>query len=139
MTEIAMVPTEGVSKLWPSVEGMISRSLERMPGRYHVIDFYVRAWQGEVALWVAFEKENIEIKGAWMTRIYEVPMGKIMAIEWLGGADIHSWEEKAIETMEEYARTVGCSRMEASGREGWTPFAKKHGFEKRAVIYDKEL
>lgn len=139
MIEVAMIPNEGVDKIWPKAEPLIAKSLAYMPGRYETVDFYADILSGAKALWIAFESDTSEIKAAWMTSIRKLPLSTVLSVEWLGGDDLEGWADKAFEVMEDYGRTTKCNRIEAIGRAGWSLHAKKHGMEKCAVVYDKEL
>ena len=137
MTEVTLIPREHVKSMWGKVSGLIEKAIAHSPGRYDIVDLYERSLKNELVLWIAFDDTGI--KAAWFTRAYTVPLGLVMSIEWLGGEDIDQWEEKAISIVESYARDNGCTRLEMTGREGWKPFAVKHGFSKLAVVYEKEL
>lgn len=137
MKEISIVPSDGVNGLWQTVEPMIARALARAPGRWDTIDILVELLAGRQQLWIVIE-ETI-ICAAYTTRISEVPGGRILTVEWLGGDGMFEWIDEAIETTEAFAKDMKCKKIEAHGRKGWKQTLADHGWDEVAVTYEKDL
>jgi hypothetical protein len=133
---ITMVPREEVQNVWATVAPMLKKALDRAPGRYAPEDIFIALLKGHQTLWVYADGE---IKAAWTTRVYDVPLGRVMAFEWIGGEEVNEWVEEAISIGERYAKDMGCTRIEGHGREGWFRFLQRQGWQRLASSFEKEL
>ena len=135
--EITVIPKEGISKFWSTVEPMIKSALDRAPGRWQAVDVLIELMADRQVLWGVIEEDKIV--AAYTTRVSDVPAGRICTVEWLGGERMYEWIDDAVEMTEAYARDMKCTRIEAHGRKGWKKFLNDHGWKELAVTYDKDL
>lgn len=136
--EISLVPTEHVKFVWPEVEPLLVKALERTPGRFTGDDLLLLLSERAQDLWIAFEP-NGDILSAFTTRLYDVSSGRVCSIEWVGGGDLSKWIDQAIDTLERYAKDLGCTIIEGHGRTGWLKLLENHGWTKFSVSYQKVL
>lgn len=139
---ISLVPKEEVTKIWPQVEPYIKAALDVFPNRYEPPDVFIEILIGEQTLWLAFEKEDtgeIHILGCWTLRILDYPQTKSCLIEWVGGENIDEWFVDGMKYIEDYAKDMGCSMIEANGRIGWKPRVEKMGWTMRSARYEINL
>lgn len=136
---LTLVPDEQVNAIWRTVEPLIQSALDTAPGRYEPVDILVSILKNEKVLWVAFEEESKEIVAACVTYIYNVPLGRVMQIEWVAGSNMAEWQDHIDSTMEEYAKDFGCTKIECHGRDGWWPLLKNSGWHKASVSFEKDL
>lgn len=134
--KISSVPKEYIQDIWPMVGKHLQKAIDKNPGLYTVDMLYADLINGAQLLWVAID--DGAIKMAATTRIVVFPSGSMMIAEWLGGDEMESWLENALETIESYANDMGCRRMEVYGRKGWKVL-KQYGWNDAAVVYRKDL
>lgn len=135
---ISAVPIEHILEVWPTVEPMIQGALDRAPGRFKSADIFLLLRSGYQTLWIAVDEPK-EILAAFVTRVYDLPQGRITSIDWAGGRDHERWVERFDEVITKYAKDNGSNIVEYSGRPGWGKYLKKSGWENTAVIYEKAL
>lgn len=134
--KISSVPVEAVDSVWPMVEPMLQRALDKNPGLYTARDLKKDLVEGAQVLWVIFADGNID--AAFTSRVVQYPVSRMLVVEYLGGDHMVDWLEHGLEILESYANDMGCTRMEVYGRKGWK-ILKKYGWQDAAVIYRKEL
>ena len=93
---------------------------------------YPLAWccneisEGRAQLWLVWK--DTKLTAAVMTTINHYPSGqKYMEVFLMGGWKMALWAEKALDSVLQYARLVGCQVCAAGGRLGWNRIAKKYG------------
>lgn len=113
------VPAAAVVKVWPHVEAHVDRALRHANGCYLAADLRDACTRTELQLWLAADTETGEIVAAVLTRIAVYPRRKSLAVPWVGGRRMKEWLPQMSETLEAFARHVGCDFMEGAARRGW--------------------
>lgn len=137
MIEITTVPAEYVHLVWPTAGPMLERALARAPGRYAGGDIYELLVKGGSTLWLVFDDAGII--AACATRLYDIPLGRILCVEWLGGGRLREWVGHLVPLLERYAKDLSCTKIEAHGRKGWKRILEEHGWRQFSVSYEKDL
>ena len=134
MIEIACVPPDKVSQVWPRVSGLIFIAMKRgdlaafAPVEQSVMN-------GMAQLWLAVENRN-DIIAAAVTELHATEWRKVCVIVACGGKDMTRWIE-LIEEIEKFAQAEGCSRTRIVGRKGWERVLP--GYRTRRIVLDKDL
>ncbi len=134
---ISLIPQDHVNNVWSEVGPIIQKAVDQSPGRFDVVDILTEAMLGNVQLWIGFNEDDRKIHSAGITRIYEVPLARVLSIQWLAGSDLQQWIDEAIQTTESFARDQGCTRIEIIGREAWGRIMKD--YHKLHTTFEKEL
>lgn len=130
------VPSIGVEKTWPLVEPLIAPSLKYANGCFLPVDLRDACGRAEMQLWVVVDDEKREIIAACVTRISVYPRRKALSVAFIGGRRMKDWRSMLSETIEDFARHVGCSFMEGGARPGWVRAA---GYKDIGVMLAKDL
>jgi len=136
---VTLVPKEGLRAVWPIVEPMFKRVLDRTPGRFLPVDILVEILKEQRSLWVYYDDETKNIEATFTTKIYDVPLGKICCFEWGAGKNVEEWVHESLDLIEQYARENGCTRLEGHGRRGWKDWLFEHGWKELSTSFEKEL
>lgn len=74
-----------------------------------------------------------------VTEVYKLPQFKMLNLFFVVGESMHVWMDEALETLEKYALSIGCDRIQANGRKGWLKHMQKCGFEDKQILFRKVL
>ena len=82
-------------------------------------------------------KDGTEIRAVALTRIAggEYP---ICEITHLTGSGLREWQD-AFNEIEQWARSIGCTRIKALARPGYERVGRRYGLKKTHVLLEKEL
>ena len=135
---ITIVPTEYVHLEWNKVAPLIQKAIDITPGRIAASDIYIMLLAGEILLWEITDKDN-KVIAALTSKVFDLPRGRICCAEWCGGSDMEDWIDELIVKIESYAKDMGCTIIEAHGRQGWKKKLEPHGWRQFQVSYEKHL
>lgn len=136
---VSAVPAEHVSSVWQRVSSLLAPGMYRLGGRYDLDDVLRDLQHHQTSLWIAFDSTTRVIEGAAVVRIADYPKRRLARIEIVGGKRLRKWADSILQAIEAYARDVGCSGVEASGRLGWERFSAPRGFKAAAVFIEKDF
>lgn len=102
-------------EMWPHVEVALASAVTRC-GDWTLQEIYDAISAGSMLLWVLWTGEKLS--AAAVTRLSEVPRGKVCTVIACGGKSAGSWQA-AIAPIEAYAAQEGCSAMRIYGRVAW--------------------
>lgn len=140
MISCTMVPREqAVIELYlnyPYVKSFIDRT----GGRVDFSDFEKMAEQGKMSVWLAYddEGERIGIMGVVIEDMAHVRVARIQFTAGKVGRGIE-WLQSMFELIEDYARDLGCHKMEGIGRPGWRRLNHFGGWKEVGVMSEKDL
>lgn len=98
---------------------------------------YNNAISGNMQVWLIGPKDKIVVVA--FTHILNFPAARILEVIWLGGQGALDGLDVMDSTISEFARVQGCSRIDITGRRGWLPEAKRHGFREVATIFSRPV
>jgi hypothetical protein len=129
---ITLVPKEHVSSIWKQVAPEIEKALQRGEGRYDIVDVYEDILTGAQTLWLAVDKIDgkPEIVGVCTVRIVKYPKFRACRLENVAGENFDTWMNEGLRIIGDYAKELGCDRLEAEGRYGWERKLEKAGWKK---------
>lgn len=79
---------------------------------------------------------NGDLSGFFISKIAEVPQGKMLYGGWVGGKNVYEWIDESMDKLEERARDNDCMAISFVGRKGWRKIAK---FDHEGFYYYKNL
>lgn len=135
---VSLVPKTEIGKLWPEINAMLQRAIDKDPTKYDTIDIFEELLTNKQTLWIAFNEEN-EIKAAYTVRIVDYPKNRFLHVEFAAGDDVDEWLPLFYETFCKYAKDMGCSHVETYGRLGWGPRLEALGAKKVSMTYRVDL
>lgn len=121
-----------IGDLWPLLEKIAARSR----GKVLPNDILRAIEAGEWQLWGWFDEDRLV--GALLTRIVVYPQLKVLEFVGLAGRDRDEWMGH-LGIVEGWARSRGCARAEAEGRDGWVPVMAPRGYVKDRVVIAKDF
>lgn len=99
-------------------------------------DIKARLIDRDMQLWGV--RKGTETLGAVVTETYDTAAGRVCAIPITGGDRLAEWLH-LLPVIEEWAKRVGCVRIEATGRSGWERALRRQGYRAITTQVGKEL
>ena len=119
-TNIFPIGQNYVLRVWPHVEGLLSRVVKPESG--HTLDSLLTALQLErFNLWVIGEYQGVAV-----TKVENRPAQRVLWIQFIAGDHMKGWLDDFVEFMENYAHDSKCAAIEFSGRKGWNKIGERH-------------
>lgn len=119
--------------LWDWVEPLIARVIEQDDVGYSTEDILTKIQMRQMQLWVAPER------AAMVTQVLVYPKYKTLLVVALGGDGMADWLDDVIETLDGFAKHMGCKYVEERGRSGWERTLSKYGYRKAYVVLRKTV
>jgi len=133
--KLVQVAPRDMAKVADKVKPLLQSSVERSGGRLSVDYLLDSLRAGASQLWLATADGRIEM--ALVTYVTKYPTGLTSCqILVLAGERLDLWLQ-CEPLIEKWARSCGCTKIEACGRLGWERIARH--YRKRYVILDREL
>ena len=120
--------------IWEFVEPLVEKACQRSGGRLSADWVYARLARGLMQLWLG--TGNSEISVLVLTEITQYDKSRALSIVAVTGRDRGGWLEN-IEALKAYAKSMGCSHIEAWARPGWERVLKD--WKKTHVLLEIEL
>jgi len=118
--EVLLVKPEFIPDIWFKVKPLIDQALDHSIGELHSSDIMKMLLNEEEFLWVGME--DGDIKSVLVSEIINYPRKRILRIIiWTVDqeSDFDTWI-KYLYKIEDFARTIECSHLEAWARKGLT-------------------
>ena len=127
------VPPDKVGQVWPHVSRMVQRAFDKTD--YGTFGEVAEAlFDGRARLWVVWREP--EIIAAVVTQIRPTTYSKVCYLCAAGGESREEWTHM-MANIEEYARDMGCNKIRATGRKGWTRILP--GFREKLIVFEKDI
>lgn len=139
--EFALVPYGHISYVIPTLIKYLEKSEYWTNGRAEVDDIVKFVLTGQMQLWLVFNPEDKAAYGYVITEIKQYPQKKMLTVQYCAGESNHMRYvgDKIFEILDRYSVDAGCTGIEFFGRPGWSPYAKKHGYTTKTVVYEKNF
>jgi hypothetical protein len=123
MVKIFCIPRADITDLWQRIFVWLDRAYAEMD---IPMPPTLRAdlLSGDKQLWIAWGEEA-KILCAVVTRLAKMRSGLYCEVVAAGGAEVERWIH-GIATIEEWAKTEGCSRVTVQGRPGWAKLLPRY-------------
>ena len=136
--KVAPLTIEWAARVWPQLEGHIGRALRRggLEKAYQPCDVLADALLGACLIWAVTREQKIV--AAIVTRRVDYRRCSTLFVSLIGGAEMKGWRPLAEETIETYAKNLGCVALEGGNRRGWArwPGWKVTGFTMQKDLRD---
>lgn len=101
------------------------------------VDSYkARCLERSAQLWLISDQN--QVVGCGITEIYPTPKGMTCAVPVIGAVSMEH-VVPLFETIEQWARSEGCVRLEGFGRQGWVRALKPFGWKPLSVVVEKDI
>lgn len=87
-------------------------------------------------VWTA--EQDDEILSVFLTQVTDHPKRKVCSIIICTGHDFQQWVQFT-KTIEEWAKSNGCTHMKHDARKGWERILKPYGYQSTHVVLEKAL
>lgn len=136
--QIGVVSSETLDIIWPKVVSHIAAAIARTDGRFTLDGTLGRIRDGRWLLFIAFD-ETGKVLGSVTIEVLKYDAFNVAWVGFIGGEQIHLWQDKMEGALEEFAKINDCKVIEGSGRFGWEKFLSKYGHGKRDLVVSKRL
>lgn len=130
---VALVPTEAVEDLWPTVAPLLAPAMEYAGGRIDLDSVHEWLLDRRYLLWIAYPEDKV-IRAAFATREARYPRRSMLVVEIAGGTAMRRWVSEATKVFRSFARDVGLDGVEMFGRHGWAGALKPYGWTETTVL-----
>lgn len=135
MTPIC-VPPAMIPDLWAVIQAIIEPAFEDNRGDDDAKIIYQDLCSGFSLLWLAWNAERMSVMGAVVTKLLDVPRGKVCRITACGGREMDRWKD-GLADIESYAKAEGCRFMRFEGRKGFERLFPE--YRQPWIVLEKEL
>lgn len=132
---LAIEPEE-LGNVWSLIEPLVLKTIDGMNGRHTLQSLLAEVMEHDLALW-AVVSQGQGLQALVGTQIAVSSSGlRSLVIRFTVGKGIHDWVY-LLDQLEDYARSVGCQRVETWARKGWA----KHmpDYKLTHVLLEKDL
>jgi hypothetical protein len=127
------VPPALVPQVWPHVADMLQRVFDKTDfGQMAYLKTEV--FEGRALLWVVAQDEKFI--ACVVTQIRDDEYSKTCYLMAAAGGQHRKWTHMMV-NIETYARDMGCNKIRATGRKGWTRVLPD--FRPTLVVFEKDL
>ena len=137
MIRLEGIRAEHLDLYWPHVAGFIQSAIVDYASTWELADVRRELDNEQLQLWVIWDHEKII--GASATEIISTVRGKTCAIPIVGCDDMGVAIGAVLETVEAWAKSIGCSRLQGVGRKGWERALKPMGWKNYAIQIEKAI
>ena len=131
------IPAEEVEMNWEECLPFIELGNNKSQEEYSLEDIKKSCIAEDMQIWVVFNDER-EIHAVVTTQIQVYPNKKAGRIVTLGGRGFDDWVD-LIETIEEWAKEMGCNSVEMFCRKGFIKKLGSRGYGEIYTVLGKEL
>lgn len=125
----------------PYVEPLLDRLESRARGTQTAADVKARVFARTHDLWLLFDADlDPPVRALIGTRVRQMPSGmKMLEFEYCIGRDAIAHIGLILETLIDFARAQGCTRIGGNVAKGWGRILARQGFDVSHVCVEKEI
>ena len=137
--DISLIPFGHLGHVIPGLLPYLKKSEDWTHGRAKVDDILKFLVNGQMYLWLVFDKDDNTIYGHVITEVKEYPQLKVLVIQYCSGEAHHMKhvEDKMYNILDQFAKDADCAGIELYGRPGWGPHVRKYGYTTEMVVFSK--
>ena len=136
--DLILCKSHEINEVWMYVKDLIQAACDRAGGFADAS--HVKEWleKANMQLWIAFDPNDKEIKCVTVTEIRQYPKYKVCDCKITTGTSYKAWVD-FMDNVVNWARSLGCKKMELFTRPGWERILKNKQFKKTHVQLEKTL
>lgn len=132
------IPPALVDKFWPFAEPYIKRALDHSAGEYSHLDLKEFCKNTAAQLWLITHHERVI--AAVTTQLIAYPKRSCCRIITLAGSHAEEWTEPVLlPAITAWAKTHGCTVLDAQVRKGYVPKLIQYGFKHKCSTVFREI
>lgn len=131
------VPPELLSLYWPHVSSWIESAIADAGHCWTVDDVIERLGNKMMQLWCIWNDRNMI--GCLVTETYQTARGFTCGLPIVYCSDMERALPVVLETIESWARSLGCVRLQGEGRRGWERALRPLGWKTITTQVEKVL
>lgn len=131
---ITPIPSYYVSIIWPKVVHLLRPAIEYVDSGFDEADILGKVMVSDMQLWVVGDYQ-----AAAVTQVIVYPKHKACLVVALGGDGMSEWFDELMDTVEAWAKDMGCRYVEEYGRKGWARVGAKRGYEQIYSVMRKSI
>lgn len=133
--KLVAIPPGHIQAIWPLIEPLLLRVVERSDGRYSMRGMAQRLVSGDWVLRVVWV--DGEVRAIVGAEVYSDVSGmRCCIVRFCTGHGAKDWSHLLVE-IEDWARKDGCERIEMIARKGWAKHLKDYALTH--VFLEKQL
>lgn len=137
MTKIDLVPTATFESGWPLAAPWVQSSAEASPSSEPPEVLEAMCREGTADLWLLTDHLS-NAAGAIITEVVDTPKGRTCHFLAAAGSFLDDGAA-SLDTIEQWAKSQGCVRLELTGRLGWPRRLERRGWRECATVIGKDL
>jgi hypothetical protein len=148
LIRIEAVSPDGVDERWEEVAAYLAPATARTCGRITTDQIRELVRRADMQLWKVFHDPRAHfmdrpdpdapLVGALVTEILSHPNHRVLNLAYVGGVEIERWIDR-LPAIERWAKDIGCTQSEATGRYGWAKVLLASGYRPLHWTVAKEL
>lgn len=137
--EVVFIPTANVKSVYPLVVKEVAETLAKAENGYDHNDILKELSDGNMNLWIVFDKLNNKKLAFIISEIIERPKFKFISIFMTIGENRKLWENESQEVLEKFALKNNCKKAMLLARKGWSKSFKQTGYKNTHILLEKSL
>lgn len=135
---LVMIRTQpDLDKIWDQIELILLETKSTWNDYFTLQYFYERIANGTFQLFIMVDQEE-EIILATIAQMVQYPNTATMNFLWMGGKEAKRGIEY-LPDLEIMLKKLGIKKIVFTGRKGFLRLLKRHGYEQRAIAFEKDL
>lgn len=131
------VRAEHVAMYWPHVVGWVNAAIKDAGHCWTLDDVAARLDSRLMQLWCIWDGENMV--GCLVTETYQTARGFTCGLPIVYCSDMEHALPVVLDTIEPWARSLGCVRLQGEGRRGWERALRPLGWKTITTQVEKVL
>lgn len=127
-----------INNIWPLISGLYNSIGRNTRGRYAPNDILQLIQNEKQDIWLARKMADDQVVMACTTQVLQYPQLKSVFISVVAGENRFDWMW-ILPQIEQWAKSIGCTLVEADGRLGWAKTIEPAGYKKEKILFSKEL
>ena len=134
---ILPIAADKIEEVWPIVGPYVHLACEQSRGTIAEEDVKRFCLSRDMQMFAVLNGEDFV--GAVTTEVLEYPQTRVLRVVTVGGNGWECWGAELSAAIDEFARHVGATLIEAQGRKGWVKKLNSLGYEPVHTLYYKTV
>ena len=129
------IPKDHFPAWYPSLEWAFQSFAERSAGDATAEDLAGQVMAETSQCWIVWDNT---VKAVALTEVQE-GRKKAIVMTHCAGEEREDWQEMLVNTIRDWARSIGAEKFGTVSRPGWTPFLKQMGLRETHRVMEQSL
>ena len=128
------VAKDDIRDMWGVVAPLLEPAIVATKGRTDMATAFRQLGEGATILWVAYDDIEQVAVAAFITRVAQYPLKRMLVVDACGGTRMGEWLDTVVGVFESFAADSGLDGVEMYGRPGWTRALRPYGWGTTLVL-----